>query len=369
MSDSDFDLLWGNPNKPSAFSGQSIFLHHNPEFTKKQIVEDELPKIPTYQKFRTAKAPQVKNPYFVRHLRKVFQSDLIFMRNPPELVKDNDGFQYILIVQDIFSRKVWAAALKNKSAEAMKPVLENIFSRLEPLHDEARLVIDRGTEYINNAILRMLRRFGVTVTHPSTGHASHVERANLSLQRLLFQRMDFESVRGSPRRWVGFLPGAVKTMNSRYHRIIKMSPNNAELPGNIDKVNEAMSIYRQKAHEKEMLKHKKKQPKHKVGDRVRVQKESRVFGRGYERTFTTEIFKITKVLDHLPITMYTIADKDNKEIQGNFYPQELSLVKGDVFKIEKVLKFRTVNGVRQMLVKWQGYPASQNSWVAAHRLQ
>jgi len=369
MVNQNFDELWGDARQPSAFAGQNIFLHHNPGYSRKKVIEEELPQIPTYQKFRVAKPPRIKNPYFVRDLRKVFQSDLIFMRNPVEMVASNNGYQYILIVQDIFSRKIWACALKNKSAEAMKPVLEKIFKKLAPLHKDARLVIDRGTEYINNAVLQMLRKYGVVVTHPSTGHASHVERANLSLQRILFQKMDFEGVRGSEKKWVRFLPSAVKIMNSRYHRIIKMAPNNADQAINIDKVNEAMSLYRQKAFEKEIKKHKKKKPKFSIGDRVRVQKESTIFSRGYERTFTTEIFKIKAVLDHLPITMYTISDIEDKEIQGNFYSEELSLVKGDVFKIEKVIKFRVLNGKRQMLVKWEGYPSSANSWVDAHRIE
>ena len=59
-----------------------------------------------------------------------------------------------------------------------------------------------------------------------------------------------------------FLSNAVKIMNSRRHRIIRMSPNDAELPENADKVNNAMSLYRHKAFRKEQLKnHLKKTAK------------------------------------------------------------------------------------------------------------
>ena len=43
-------------------------------------------------------------------------------------------------------------------------------------------------------------------------------------------------------------------MNNRYHRIIKMSPNEAEMDINKNKVNEAMAIYRHKAIIKEQTK-------------------------------------------------------------------------------------------------------------------
>ena len=113
-----------------------------------------------------------------------------------------------------------------------------------PFDTDARFIIDRGTEYLNRNVKQLLNETGLTITHPSDGHASHVERANLSLQRLLFQYM---MEKGGPQIWTGYLKQAIKNMNNRYHRIIKMSPNKAELPENANKVNEAMALYRQKA--------------------------------------------------------------------------------------------------------------------------
>ena len=352
---------WGDANNPAAFGGISSVKHNSPTLSPAQI-KDQLVEIPTYQKYRIAKRPRQVNPYFVRKLRKIFQSDIVFMRNPISMVQENRGYQYILIVQDIFSRKIWATPLKNKSSAKVFPALRNIFNELAPFHKDARLVIDRGTEYLNNAVLEMLAALGVQVTHPSDGHASHVERANLSLQRILYQYMDHTE--GGTSKWIDFLSNAVKIMNSRRHRIIRMSPNDAELPENVDKVNNAMSLYRHKAFRKEQLKnHLKKPAKYEVGDLVRVQRYPNVFARGYDRTYSKEIFKIIKVLNHLPITMFTLSDVNDKEIDGNFYPEELSVVKGNLFKVEKIIKRRTLNGVRQLFVKWEGYPDNFNSWI------
>jgi len=357
---------WIDLKYPGAFSGADIYKKHlplNEQRSKRDILDKILPAIPTYQKYRVAKRPRIKNPYFARQIRKVFQSDIIFMRNPAEIIGKNKGYQYILIIQDIFSRKLWAAPLKFKSANDVLPVLSKIINQLKPLHKNARLVIDRGTEYLNRKVSDYLNSQGIKITHPSDGHASHIERANLSLQRLLYQHMEDTA---TPLQWLPHLGKAMKILNNRHHRIIKMTPNQAELAENAYKVNSAMTLYRHKAHRKELTKYNTKtKPKLNINDHVRIQKDKNKFTRGYDRNYTTNIFYITEILDHLPITMYKLSDFDNNVIKGNFYSEELSKIVGDVFKVEKIIKKAVIDGVRKLFVKWEGYPTSLNSWVNA----
>ena len=68
--------------------------------------------------------------------------------------------------------------------------------------------------------------------------------------------------------------------------------------------------------------------------------------------------------------MYTLEEWDgSNEIEGNFYPEELSLVKGEVFKIERVVRKQKRNGQLMALVKCEGFPAKYNSWVLASEIQ
>ena len=101
-----------------------------------------------------------------------------------------------------------------------------------------------------------------------------------------------------------------------------MSPNEAEKKNNETQVNEAMSIFWQKAFETKR-KRRKLPPKFKVNDLVRIQKLKNKFSRGYEKNFTTEVIIISKVLSHLPIRMYTVSDLNDNHICGNFYAEEL----------------------------------------------
>jgi hypothetical protein len=60
-----------------------------------------------------------------------------------------------------------------------------------------------------------------------------------------------------------------------------------------------------------------------------------------------------------------LEDYQNKPIDGYFYEEELSSVPNPdkiEYKIEKVLKYKTVNGKKLGLVKWKGYDSKFNSW-------
>ena len=50
----------------------------------------------------------------------------------------------------------------------------------------------QGTEYLNKKVKHMLEKNNILISHPSDGHASHVERVILSLQGLLYQQIGQE---------------------------------------------------------------------------------------------------------------------------------------------------------------------------------
>lgn len=353
---------WLDDKNPAAFSGADIFKKQNASLaSKNDLLSKDLPSIPTYQKFRAAKKPRTYNPYFVYTKRKIIQSDLLHMQHPKNIIKANKGYAYILVIQDIFTRKIWVAPLKTKGANEVVSEIDKILNVLKPFKKNARFVIDRGTEYLNKSVRQILAKYGLVISHPSDGHASHVERSILSLQRILYQQMHAAN---NTLKWVDKVSKAVNIMNGRYHRIIRMSPNAAEEKKNADKVNEAMSLYRQKAFKK-----KRHVKTLNLGDHVRVHKWKNKFSRGYQQNFSTEVFKISKILNHLPVTMYTLKDLKDETIKGNFYPEELSLVKGEVYIVEKIVREKMVNRKKWFFVKWEGFPEEYNSWVKKEDLQ
>ena len=110
--------------------------------------------------------------------------------------------------------------------------------------------------------------------------------------------------------------------------------------------------------------------KFKIGDTVRISKYKSIFTKGYEANFTEELFKITKVIRGDP-TVYEIEDLEGEPIVGKFYEEELSSVdkKDNVYKVEKILKRKTVKGKKMVLVKWLGCDSNHNSWIPESDIQ
>jgi len=61
----------------------------------------------------------------------------------------------------------------------------------------------------------------------------------------------------------------------------------------------------------------------KVGDLVRITKQKVVFAKGYEQTFSTEIFRVVKVTTRAPQPAYDLSDLQNRRIEAQFYNYKL----------------------------------------------
>ena len=75
-----------------------------------------------------------------------------------------------------------------------------------------------------------------------------------------------------------------------------------------------------------------KDPKFKVGDRVRISKNKNTFAKGYIPNWSEEVFVIKKVKNTVPWT-YVINDLNGEEITGTFYEKELQKTNQEKFRI------------------------------------
>jgi hypothetical protein len=97
--------------------------------------------------------------------------------------------------------------------------------------------------------------------------------------------------------------------NSRPHRTIGMSPNDAEKDENQEAV---LNAHNQRYTK---LNAKRKKPKYSVGTRVLVKSlPSNRFHRGYDRSFNDEQFEIVDVKTNMPIPMYILKSLDKDDI-------------------------------------------------------
>jgi len=92
------------------------------------------------------------------------------------------------------------------------------------------------------------------------------------------------------------------------------------------------------------------------------------FAKGAEQNFSTEIFRVDKVIQRRPRPFYELEDLNRTPIDGQFYQEELTPVrdtKSTVYKIDKILDERVRRGILKYLVRWRGYSRDFDSWIPA----
>ena len=99
------------------------------------------------------------------------------------------------------------------------------------------------------------------------------------------------------------------------NRTIKMKP--------IDVTSDAYVEYNEDS--------KKKDPKFKAGDHVRIFKHKNVFAKGYAPNWSEKIFIVSKIKNTVLWT-YVISDRNDEEIVGTFYEKELQKTNQEKFK-------------------------------------
>jgi len=108
--------------------------------------------------------------------------------------------------------------------------------------------------------------------------------------------------------------------------------------------------------------------KFRAGQHVRISKETMKFAKGGEQNFSTEIFRIAKVIESRPRPVFKLEDLNRTPIDDQFYQEELTPVpvtKSTFYKIDKIIDERVRRGIREYLVRWRGYSRDIDSWITA----
>lgn len=345
--------IYYNPAHPGSFGGVERLrrgVHvETGETVEREKVKDFLSGEDAYTLHRPVRIHFTRNRVFVPRPLNQFQADLCDMQ---ALADYNDGYNYLLTVIDVFSKKAYVRALKRKTGSDVVEAFESIF---EESQTPLKLQTDAGKEFFNKRFEALMKKHGII--HFSTASdlkASVVERFN----RTLKSRMWRYFTANNTMRYLDVLQDLVKGYNHSYHSSIKMAPMDVTIE-NVDQVFENLygkSIATQRTELKKNFKE---------GDLVRISKLRGVFDKKYEQSFTDEVFTVSECIPREP-PVYKLKDYDGEAIQGSFYEAELQKVKKDkdrVYHVEEILKRRTVRGEKQVFVRWKNWPEKFNSWI------
>lgn len=296
---------------------------------------------------REARRNFVRRSTEMRGIDDTLQADLVEMI---PYAKKNGNMKYILTVINIFSKKAYARALKNKTGQEVTRAMESILVSLG--HPIKNLHVDEGKEFYNAVMKNMLRKRNIKIYSTySSKKAAIVERFNRTLKNNMWKQF---SLRGSF-KWIDILQTLVSNYNNTKHRTIKMKPNDVNQHNEMHILNTVYSK-RQKV---------QKRSKFKVGDYVRISKYKHIFSKGYTPNWTTEIFKVKVVQQTNPIT-YLLIDLRGHDIKGSVYTEELQLAKHpDLYLVEQIIRKKG----NKVYVKWLGLDNTHNSWIQKKDVQ
>ena len=280
----------------------------------------------------------------------VWGADLVDMR---EWMNQNKGFKYMLNVIDVFSKYAWSIPLKDKTGKTTFEAFRKITQESHRIakHNLNINWVDKGLEFYNKYVTEWLERNNIIkYSTYSENKSVVVERFNRTLKEMMWKRFTAENTRN----WIIMLDDLLNKYNNRVHSTIGMTPVKASQKGN-----------EMKALENTLAKTRaipKRKATFKIEDKVRISRMKATFEKGYLPNWSEELYIVDKVQNTLPVT-YKLKNLLGEEIEGSFYEQELQKSQQEVYRVEKVIRKKKINGVEHALVKWSGYNEKHNQWI------
>ena len=348
--------LYYNPKRSGALGGVERLYRDVKKDGKYDISRAQLKKWlmkqDTYTLHKPARRHYKRNRIIVGGIDELWQMDLADMQT---MAAENDGYRYLLVCIDVFSKYLWVIPLKNKTGPALVTAFKKI---LESDRKPEKIQTDQGTEFFNEHFKELMKKEEIHLynTYNET-KASVVERVIRTLKTRMWRYFTAKKTM----RYIDILQDLVDSYNRSKHRSIQKKPIN------VTQKNEREvwhTLYGEREKEGPV------KYKFEVGDQVRISKMKRRFEKGYLPNFSKEIFTVSQQIPRHP-PVYKLKDYDQEELSGTFYNEKLQKVikEDDVYEVEKVLKTCGKGKNKEVLVKWLGYPAKFNSWIPASEVK
>jgi hypothetical protein len=231
------------------------------------------------QKSRQTKGYRGFNSYVAHEPLQEIQIDIADFTASGAL---NDGFRYLLVAVDIFTKKAHGVAIKDKqpaeSVRAMKEILKVIGVPEVLYHDnEGSWNSGDFVQLLNQHEIKQI----ITSTPPP-----FAERMVQTIKRMIHTRLGGLEI--DQQEWVSLLPSVLKKYNNTEHSTIGMSPNQAT-QGN-DNIEIWLNIINK-------ANFNRKYPPLFKGSEVRVYVKPGSFKKGYDSRWSKEVYKVIAITE------------------------------------------------------------------------
>ena len=353
---------YNEPGHALAYSSPHVIFEYLRSIGKKislDKIKYVLSEFDSHTLHKTFRKPKFFNPYFIYRRRQQIQADLIDIKH---LADKNDGTNYLFALIDAFSKRAWVYPLKSKKTKEVSEVFLNHLNSNIDNNIFQVFLSDAGTEFTGREMQKVLEKYSIFFQiGRGYNKTSICERFNKTFQVLLYKYM----TQNETERYIDVLPSLLDSYNNRPHRTLRgLSPMEAD-----DKNNEIhiRGILRKKYFDVPSATKRELAQSFELGDIVRIKKlTTRISSenRAYSQQQKPEYFMIDKIDTRMPRALYHIKSLSlGDHIQGGFYKHELTLVTGNVYKVEKIIRSKGKGRNKKYFVKWMHFGPEHNSWV------
>lgn len=240
-------------------------------------IEKVIKKQEPYQIHKKVKS-SVQSHIVAFNFNEIVQMDLIDLST---YATTNKSFKWLLIIEDVFSRKAFGYALQNKLGST---VLEAFKLYVDDNGFPRELISDNGKEFVNNNFQEYVKG---KVYHKLVEPNYHktlgiVDPLCRTLKEKLFRYFYAENTTN----WIDKIDQLIVSYNNTPHRSLGyLSPN--EVKDNAQ--------YVQKLNQDKLKETKQSTHKFAVGQYVRYKLKKAIFDKGYLRIWSSEVFQIKEI--------------------------------------------------------------------------
>ena len=287
-----FDSLYKDLSQPGAYTNKLLrYLRKNETYSLHRPVRKIFPRRRIISRFPG----------------QIVQSDLIDMQ---KYSTKNSNFNFILVVIDCFSKKLWTRPLKSKRGQDTADALRYILESME--YPIQTLIFDEGLEYKNQYVNGLLNEYNIHSYHIlSKTKASTAERVNKTIKEKIWKYF----TQTGKEKWINVLENIVSNYNETYHTTTKMAPNQVTWENRLKVFKTMFPKISNRV-----------RCRLRVDDKVRIALNKDIFEKKYTQNWSKDIFTIKNVFQKNGVCWFRLKDSNNKIYSKGKYFYQLNKV-------------------------------------------
>ena len=370
---------WKDPAVPGSFSGLQNFYRGLQEkgLTRgktKSEVKDILEKDLFFATSRGLRRNFPKRKDLVFGLNERYEADLGDLGGRFKDLEGRVKGRYYLILIELFSRKLFCRALRDKSGPNVLAALKSIVEEdLKPPYqfEGTTLETDAGKEFLNGPCRRILESERVQHSISTAVHkARSVERANRSFKRVLVRYIETHA----RSTWEQAVNAVTDSLNRRYHRSLGMAPDQVvdhqrQVHDRNRRLRPRMPFYQHLKEERRIEAGgavKERGKTFKLGDSVVIPFPRSILDKESDRAFKYMVYTISHIGNEESPYLYTLEDGMGDRVKRLYYASELRKVSvPSYFPISGVKETQMRGRRKYYKVAWLDYPDKYDQWIPA----